>query len=193
MEPELVAGRQCGTCNVCCVELTIDDPELRKLQGYRCKNLRSDKTCGIYEARPQTCRTFYCGWRRLKWVRDPLRPDVSGVLVQLHGSVSTEKGARLGVAFSLLNNAALKADGLAESVAAAVAADIPVYLHQSGPPGYTYATVRMNEILGDAVHFKDKAAILDILRTLRAKARSGERQPVVLAPRAADQAANPAT
>ena len=92
--PDLVAGRECGTCNVCCVALTIDDPALRKAQGYRCRNATRDNGCTIYEDRPGTCRAFFCGWRRLKWVREPLRPDRSGVLVRLHFEVSQATGAR---------------------------------------------------------------------------------------------------
>ena len=68
--PILVPGRDCGTCNVCCVALTINDPALKKVQGYRCPNTLPDKSCAIYESRPRTCRTFYCGWRRLKWIKD---------------------------------------------------------------------------------------------------------------------------
>ncbi|MGH7041274.1 MAG: hypothetical protein ACREFY_03975, partial [Acetobacteraceae bacterium] len=77
-DPELVPGRTCGSCNVCCIALTIDDPELQKVQGYRCRNARRDNSCAIYATRPQTCRAFHGGWRLLKWVREPLRPDRAG-------------------------------------------------------------------------------------------------------------------
>jgi len=185
-DPHLVPGRTCGSCNVCCVVLTIDDPELQKVQGYRCPHAQRDNSCGIYATRPHTCRTFYCGWRRLKWVRESLRPDRSGVLVRLHGYVSKTDGTKhLGVEFTLLNAAALKAEGLAESVAAAVAApDVPVYLSIPGSPGYTSAQVRIDEVLRDAVFARDKAAVLRILREVRAKGRSGARQRVVLSSRA---------
>lgn len=184
VDPDLVPDRSCGTCNVCCVALTIDDPAMQKLQGYRCRNTLPDKSCAIYASRPETCRTFFCGWRRLKWVRDTLRPDSSGVLVRLHSEVSAASGtARLGIMITLLTNAALKAEGLAETVAAAVAAGLPVYLHLPGPPGYTAAQVRINEALSDAVLGRDKAGILRVLRDARAKARSGDYKPIVLAPR----------
>lgn len=38
MQLDTIPGRECGECNVCCVALTIDDPALQKVQGYRCKN-----------------------------------------------------------------------------------------------------------------------------------------------------------
>ncbi len=182
--PDLIASRPCGNCNVCCVALTIDDPALQKVQGYRCPNARRDNGCAIYESRPETCRTFYCGWRQLKWVRQTLRPDLSGVLFRLHNEISSASGKKSsGIIVTLLTSAALKAEGLAESVAAAVAAGVPVYLHVPGPPGHTSGMVRLNDALGDAVHFKDKAALLEILRRLRAQGRQGETAPIVLARR----------
>ncbi len=188
-EPDLVPGRACGTCNVCCVALTIDDPELQKPQGYRCRNTLPDKSCAIYATRPQTCRAFYCGWRQLKWVRETLRPDVSGVLVRLHGEVSAATGTpTLGVMFTLLSDAALRAEGLAESVAAAVIAEVPVYLHVPGPPGYTASRARLNEALSEAVLARDKTAVLQILRRARAMGRSGKHEPIVLARRPGDNA-----
>jgi hypothetical protein len=187
--PDLIPGRACGTCNVCCVALTIDDPALQKVQGYRCRHTLPDRNCGIYETRPHACRAFFCGYRQLKWVRETLRPDSSGVLVRLHYEVSASQGTRrLGVIFTLLTDAALKAEGLAESVGAAVAADIPVFLQVPGPPGHTAALARINEVLADAVHTRDKAAVLEVLRRARAKGRAGKFKPVVLTPRAGEDA-----
>lgn len=181
VETQLVTGRTCGSCNVCCVALTINDKALQKAQGYRCRNTLPDKGCAIYETRPDTCRTFFCGWRQLKWIRETLRPDRSGVLVRLQYEVSTAtRTRRLGVVFTLLDNAALKAEGLAESVAAAVAADVPVYLHVPGPPGYTASQARVNDVLRHAVQTQDKAAVLRILRQARAKGRSGKHEPIIL-------------
>jgi Fe-S-cluster containining protein len=181
IENVLVPGRTCGSCNVCCVALTIDDKALQKVQGYRCRHTLPDNGCAIYETRPDTCRTFFCGWRRLKWIRETLRPDISGVLVRLQYEVSSATNTqRLGVAFTLLNNASLKAEGLAESVAAAVAAGVPVYLHIPGPPGYTASQAKINDVLQHAVATKDKAGVLRVLRQARAKGRSGKHEPVVL-------------
>ncbi|HLY58104.1 MAG TPA: YkgJ family cysteine cluster protein [Stellaceae bacterium] len=183
-DPHLVPGRACGSCNACCVALTIDDPELQKPQGHRCPNSDRDGGCTIYATRPHTCRTFYCGWRQLKWIRESLRPDQSGVLVLLDSEISkvnaTERLAIGGVQFMLLNKAALKAEGLAESVAAAVAAKIPVYLCIPGEPGFTVAGGRINEDLEEAVRIRDKAAVLRILRERRTVFRSVKRERVVL-------------
>ena len=179
MEPQLIPGRDCGSCNVCCVSLTIDDPELQKLQGYRCRNALPDNSCAIYPNRPRTCRDFNCGWRLLKWVRQTLRPDLSGVLVRLHYELSAATNTRtLGVIFTFLNRRALKAEGLAESVAAAVAAGVPVYVGVPGPPGYTSGQARINEALLHAVQTRDKPAVLEVLRVACQQGRKGDFVPI---------------
>lgn len=170
--------RACGECSVCCVALTIDEPGFRKVQGYRCPNLRREGGCGIYESRPHTCGAFFCGWRLLKWVRPTLRPDRSGVLIELHGEIAADGTKRLGVSFTLLNRAGLKAEGLAESLAAAVRAKIPVFLVIPGPPGYTAAIAKINAELEDAVQAKNKADLLRIVGELHAQGRRGARVPV---------------
>ncbi len=186
MEQELVAGRTCGACNVCCVALTIDDPALQKVQGYRCRNALPSNGCAIYDARPDTCRTFYCGWRRLRWVRETLRPDISGVLVQMHQKASAATGpGRMGIIVTLLNRAALKAEGLAETVAAAVAADVPLTLQIPGPPGHTYGQAQVNDALLGPIRARDKAGVLEVLRRARAIGCHGDHKPIVLKPRPA--------
>jgi hypothetical protein len=81
----------------------------------------------------------------------------------------------------LLTRASLKAEGLAESVAAAVAAGIPTYLNVPGPPGYTSAIARINDVLQDAVLTRNKAEVLNILRRARAAGVGGDCEPVRLA------------
>ena len=182
-DPGLVPGRECGTCHVCCVSLTINEPGLQKPQGYRCRNLQPGQGCTIYATRPPTCREFECGWRKLKWVRESLRPDKSAVLIKLHAEISRTTGQHsMGIAVTLLDASALKAEGLAETVAAAVAADIPVYLHVPGPPGYTASQAKVNDALRHAVVTKDKAALLGILKLARAKGMAGKHVPIVMKP-----------
>ncbi len=175
----LVPGRECGGCNVCCIALTIDDPVLRKVQGVRCANARPDNQCAIYAARPATCRTFHCGWRQLKWVRASLRPDLSGVLIRLD-RMTVAGTPVLSVLFTLLNEAALQADGLAEAMATAITTGRPVFLEVAGKPGYTYGAARMDEVLALPVQMRDKAAVLDVLRQAWAEGGAGPARPVVL-------------
>ncbi|MDG1022165.1 MAG: hypothetical protein P8O77_11815 [Emcibacteraceae bacterium] len=48
----LVENRECGEFTACCVELTIEDPDLVKLPGVKCKNLHKSGGCKIYNERP---------------------------------------------------------------------------------------------------------------------------------------------
>jgi hypothetical protein len=167
--PPLVPGRECGGCDVCCVHMTIDEPELRKPLGIRCHNLLPpDNRCGIYESRPNTCRRFFCGWRLFKWVKTSLRPDISGVLVTVTYGDKTGQGGVTGGAtgtmFTLLREEALEAEGLAESVAAIVASGAEVRIRIPGPPGPTRAILRVEKILRPAVLNRDKEGVLHWLR-----------------------------
>ncbi len=175
----LVPGRECGTCNVCCIALTINEPPLQKAQGIRCKHNKTDNLCAIYENRPDTCRTFFCGFRYLHWIKPTLRPDVSGVLVRMQAEKPDGSGVqKVSPVFMLLNRDALKAEGLAESIAAAVMSDVPAYISIPGAPGYTASHARVNEVLRHAVITKDKPAVLRLLRQIYAKGRGGKRVPV---------------
>lgn len=78
----LVAGRICGTCTACCLLPTIDTPELKKPPGVLCPHC-TGTACGIYERRPQPCRTFHCLWRRIAQMPDAMRPDRIGVMFSI--------------------------------------------------------------------------------------------------------------
>lgn len=78
----LVQGRECGACTVCCVNLTINDPELQKLPGVKCKNTLNDGGCKIYQSRPKTCRDWYCMWRFMPGLDDSWRPDLKGIVIK---------------------------------------------------------------------------------------------------------------
>jgi len=58
--PELVPGRSCGTCTLCCKVYAIR--ELNKPPGRWCVHAERSRGCTIYEKRPDTCRLFHCMW-----------------------------------------------------------------------------------------------------------------------------------
>jgi hypothetical protein len=78
---DLVPGRQCGDCKICCIVPPIDEPEMQKQTNAMCRH-RLTGGCDIYETRPPACRTYFCGWRRLAFLDDDWRPDKSGVLIE---------------------------------------------------------------------------------------------------------------
>ncbi|MBO9574377.1 MAG: YkgJ family cysteine cluster protein [Sphingobium sp.] len=79
----VLAGRSCGDCTACCTVLTVDTPDFQKPAGVPCQHLASHR-CGIHDVRPDICRTWFCGWRRLSALPDEARPDLSGLLVSLN-------------------------------------------------------------------------------------------------------------
>ena len=73
----LVKGRECGGCIACCKVFQI--PEIKKPRYTLCPHC-TGSGCGIYDTRPQDCRTFYCLWRRIEAMPDLARPDKLGIV-----------------------------------------------------------------------------------------------------------------
>ena len=57
---EVVEGRACGQCTLCCKLMWVS--EIDKAGGTWCQHVEQGKGCGIYADRPQSCRTFQCGY-----------------------------------------------------------------------------------------------------------------------------------
>ena len=74
--------RPCGDCVACCVLTLIDAPELKKPEGQVCPNC-TKPGCGIYDTRPEVCRTFNCAWKRIPSMPLQTRPDHLGVMFTL--------------------------------------------------------------------------------------------------------------
>lgn len=68
-------NKNCGACTKCCAALEV--PEIGKKKGQACPNL-TDKGCGIYNDRPQSCRDFTCGFLAFEFFKPRLRPDRCG-------------------------------------------------------------------------------------------------------------------
>jgi hypothetical protein len=78
-EIELVPGRSCGTCTMCCKLLDID--VLEKPRGLWCKHCNPKAGCTAYDTRPQACRGFYCGYLRLPDLDDRWKPAKAKFLI----------------------------------------------------------------------------------------------------------------
>ncbi len=72
-ESEVVPGRSCGTCTLCCKVIAVVDFD--KLPGVWCKHCQQNRGCGIYETRPTDCRTFYCHWMVEKGLGPEWKPE----------------------------------------------------------------------------------------------------------------------
>jgi hypothetical protein len=162
MGTDLVPGRECGACVACCVALSIDDPLLRKPAGIACAQC-GPGGCAIYEARPEVCRRFQCGWRRLPFLGDDLRPDRSGVLVRV---VQGADGCGNVLEFVMLDRSKLGRPGLAEAIGAAVQARIVSYLVLPGAVDAPATRRLLNAVLERPVGRRDRAAVMRALTRL---------------------------
>lgn len=68
--------RACGECRACCTTCAVN--ELDKPLNTPCVHL-VPAGCGIYESRPQSCRTYDCAWLQ-GYLRDADRPDLTGIV-----------------------------------------------------------------------------------------------------------------
>lgn len=78
-ENELVAGRSCDGCTMCCKLLSIE--VLEKPRSIWCSHCDKKRGCKIYEERPVACRTFFCGWRRIADLDERWKPSQSKFLI----------------------------------------------------------------------------------------------------------------
>ena len=124
--PDPIAGRECGACTACCVEMAVDDPALKKPANQACPHMRGG--CAIHDHLPETCRHWYCGWRFLN-LSDAMRPDRSRILLspELGNTPGYEKG---GLRVVLMENdrAALRNEELLALIARCVQGGVPIFL-----------------------------------------------------------------
>jgi hypothetical protein len=77
-----VAGRSCGTCTMCCK--LFDVPEVASTAGKWCRHCSPGKGCRIYETRPQSCRSFFCGWMVSPTLGPEWKPERAKIILQFH-------------------------------------------------------------------------------------------------------------
>ena len=143
----LVPERECGTCNICCIAPAIDKPEIQKISGATCRNCTA-AGCAIYESRPQVCRTYYCGWRRLDMIDADWRPDLCGVLVELDmDNIPPQYKANFGLILILVGNPlrTVRESRFIDFVTRCVAANnVMLWLSLPGPHGKQSAQLPLN-------------------------------------------------
>lgn len=126
----LVADRDCGDCTICCDVLRIDTPDLQKPAGTPCSHLGA-RGCTIHAVRPEICRAWFCGWRRVEAMPDSARPDRSGLLVSLdfvREPRNIFEGASI-VVRSLIGRAAFGSAAAADLIDGLCNQMVPVWIH----------------------------------------------------------------
>ena len=81
---DLVPGRSCDSCTMCCKLLSIE--VLDKPRGQWCTHCDKKRGCKIYDSRPEPCRDFYCGYRRIKDLDERWKPSASKILINYEAS-----------------------------------------------------------------------------------------------------------
>jgi len=76
---ELVPGRSCQGCTMCCKLMEVD--ALGKPRGAWCGHCDQKRGCTIYETRPDACRIFYCGYLRIPMLDERWKPSKAKFLV----------------------------------------------------------------------------------------------------------------
>jgi hypothetical protein len=144
MTNQLVPGRECGDCNVCCRIFAIDKPEIQKQPGALCRHC-ANGPCEIYQTRPDVCRTYYCGWRRLEILEEDWRPDKSGILVEL-GDSDTPSPTSPALVLVLIGNPlkTVRQQRFIEFVATSIRRNTPLFLSVPGPVGKQAARLALN-------------------------------------------------
>lgn len=64
---------------MCCKLLEID--ALEKPRGYWCPHCDKSRGCTIYEARPEPCRIFHCGYLRIGHLDERWKPSKAKFLI----------------------------------------------------------------------------------------------------------------
>lgn len=77
----VLAGRECGSCALCCKLPQIDWLKPPKPAGQWCTHCRPGAGCGIWAQRPQECAAFFCDWRLDAALGEAWRPDRCGFIV----------------------------------------------------------------------------------------------------------------
>lgn len=83
---QVVAGRNCDGCAMCCKLPNID--ELAKPQLGWCPHCVNHSRCGIYEQRPTFCRDYYCAYLRNPDLDERWKPSRSKLLVSFEADAN---------------------------------------------------------------------------------------------------------
>jgi hypothetical protein len=156
--------KACGPCQVCCVALKIDTPQLRKKAQVPCPHL-VQKGCGIYDGRPPVCRSFLCGWRLLPELDASWRPDLSGVmLLELPESQIPKayRAAGPGWVFVITDGEKAITPRLGRFIGALVERRVAVFLSAMTP------RIQLNEQLEPLVEAGNLDGVLAVLRQTHA-------------------------
>ncbi len=81
-EPEnLVPGRACGSCTLCCKVYEIE--ALNKPRGRWCQHCTPGRGCKIHDALPDQCRDFFCLWLTDQHLPPEWKPERAKIVLSI--------------------------------------------------------------------------------------------------------------
>ena len=170
---ELVAGRECGECTVCCTVAPIRTATLVKAPSTPCPHCTAGG-CGIYLQRPDECRDSFCGWRARPELDAGWRPDLSGVMILAEHDAPPPMSGRPGLKFVLVDgDEPIRTDRFIGYVTALIRREVPVALSVQGPPGHWPVKTFLNQALTPAIRRMDTDEIRRVLERQVAVLRAG--------------------
>lgn len=178
----LVPGRSCGDCTLCCRVPPVDTPQFQKQAGVLCSFCEESRGCSIHATRPAVCREWFCGWRRLPRLGEDWRPDRCGVLIALGADeVPIGLGPYQSTKFIVTDDGGwLSQPAFLSYLAGLVHARAAVYLAAPGPPAHHAVKTLLNDALAGAVARSDGSAMAAILQRLFANLAAGPFERVEL-------------
>jgi hypothetical protein len=140
---DLVANRECGSCSICCINLRIEEVNLKKLAGTPCIHLSKDNGCSIYLERPEVCRNWYCGWRYMKLLDEDWRPDKSDILIR-----PVEDGL---IFESIKDSLKLANERTLGIIGGGIELGLSIYISVPKEQGFCNSIVKINERLNSSI------------------------------------------
>jgi len=100
IEISINSARSCGTCTKCCDGYAYADVYGHIMGfGVPCHFVKSGEGCGIYENRPNFCKTFSCNWLVNDEIPEELKPNITGSMPNLLSTPEESKG--YGLAYTI--------------------------------------------------------------------------------------------
>ncbi len=148
----LVENRECGECTVCCVNLTINDPDLQKLPGVKCTNMIKAGGCKIYDSRPKACRDWYCMWRFLPNLDDTWRPDLKGIVIKrVFDDIPAGYEGKIALEFEIIGPKKIIHDAdFINMISSFILQGFPCFISY-GKPRTVTTMVFLNDLLREAI------------------------------------------
>ena len=153
-----VQNRSCGSCNVCCKQILIDAPELKKPPGVLCHHCDIKRGCSIHSTRPTVCRDWFCAWWFLHELSTQWRPDRSGLLIEYTtADIPDDFLRRVGLKVTVLKSVSRLTSRKTIALLCGFALQgIPLFIATKAKPGYTSGKAFLNSHLLPAAKKRDK-------------------------------------